>query len=220
MLRDLGHEIVPVELPSTKHALSSYYIIAPAEASSNLAKYDGVRFGPRRPRHPPGTESKRFSALDGFVAARDAGFGKEVKRRILLGNYSLSSEAMENYFIQAQKIRRIVKEDFDNVFAMPNLLDSREVRNPDNQEGVDVLISPTSVSPAPKLEEVGSSKASIDDYINDVFTVPASMAGLPAMSVPVGTDGELPVGLQITAQYGDEDSLFQVGTLIESLQEN
>ncbi|KAK6341733.1 Trimeric GatFAB AmidoTransferase(AdT) complex subunit [Orbilia brochopaga] len=218
-LRDLGHQIVPVDLPSTRHAVCSYYIVALAEASSNLAKYDGIRFG-LSPTIAP-TEAKT-NPLAKITAAREQGFGKEVQRRILLGNYSLTSEAMENYFIHAQKVRRMVKQDFDRVFAFPNPLNSTsKTHQPDPpKEPVDVLISPVSVSSAPALQDVTSlDRSALDAYINDVFTIPASMAGLPALSVPIpaSTDGELPLGLQIIAQYGDEDSLFDIATVVEDL---
>ncbi|KAK6347743.1 Trimeric GatFAB AmidoTransferase(AdT) complex subunit, variant 2 [Orbilia javanica] len=219
-LRDLGHNIKAVNMPSTRHAVSSYYIIALAEASSNLAKYDGIQFGPHT-----ATASKPTNGISNSLqlvaATRETGFGKEVRRRILLGNYSLTSEAMENYFIHAQRIRRLVKEDFDGIFSSPNPLSSRTGQSLGSKTGVDFLVSPVSTSPAPSLENVAKEDGvGVGGYINDVFTVPASMAGLPAISVPVHGDGDLPIGLQVTAQYGDEEHLFEVATLIESLLEN
>ncbi|KAF3901893.1 hypothetical protein ABW21_db0202945 [Orbilia brochopaga] len=216
-LRDQGHQIMPVKLPSTRHATCSYYIVALAEASSNLAKYDGIRFGlspePFSTGHTKNSTSK-------ITAAREQGFGKEVQRRILLGNYSLTSEAMENYFTHAQRVRRMVKQDFDRIFAFPNPLNALSYTTQSSQQEdlVDVLISPVSVSSAPTLQDVQSPyRSALDSYINDVFTIPASMAGLPAMSIPARVDNELPIGLQITAQYGDEDSLFDIATLVEEL---
>ncbi|KAF3207557.1 Glu-AdT subunit A [Orbilia oligospora] len=219
ILRDLGHNVKPVNMPSTRHAVSSYYIIALAEASSNLAKYDGIQFGPHilaisRPA------SGISPSLQSVVAAREKGFGKEVRRRILLGSYSLTSEAMENYFIHAQRVRRRIKEEFDGIFSSPNPLGSTQGSSLDPGASVDFLISPVSISSAPNFEEVTKVDAlGVDGYINDVFTVPASMAGLPAISVPVHGAGGLPIGLQVTAQYGDEKSLFEVATLIENLLE-
>ncbi|KAF3934385.1 hypothetical protein ABW20_dc0103586 [Dactylellina cionopaga] len=188
-LRDLGHKIVPVTLPSTRHAISSYYIIALAEAASNLAKYDGVRFG---------LHSASSSFLKGF---------KE-------------TEAMENYFVRAQKVRRLVKQDFNKVFALPDPLQGAPKTEGSSHEGVDVLISPVSISQAPRLEEVMlPDKLEFSGYINDIFTVPASLAGLPAISIPVNNTGKMPLGLQITAQYGNENTLFDVANLIEGLEE-
>ncbi|KAK6501076.1 Trimeric GatFAB AmidoTransferase(AdT) complex subunit [Arthrobotrys musiformis] len=219
VLRDLGHRIKSVNIPSTRHAVSSYYIIALAEASSNLAKYDGVQFGPNTVAASETTDGIS-SPLQLVAAARGSGFGEEVRRRILLGSYSLTSEAMENYFIHAQRIRRLIKEDFDKVFSTSNPLSSSPGRNVASETGVEFLISPVSISSAPVLEGVALGNGQgVDSYINDVFTVPASMAGLPAISVPVHGPGDLPIGLQITAQYGNEKQLFEVATLIESLLE-
>ncbi|KAK6532214.1 Trimeric GatFAB AmidoTransferase(AdT) complex subunit [Arthrobotrys megalospora] len=218
-LRDLGHHIKPVNVPSTRHAVSSYYIIALAEASSNLAKYDGVQFGPHATAAPKSANDISPS-LQLIAAAREKGFGKEVRRRILLGNYSLTSEAMENYFIHAQRIRRLIKEDFDSLFSSPSPLNIQPERPSDSRDSVDFLISPVSISSAPSLEEVlKADGAGVDSYINDVFTVPASMAGLPAISIPVHGYEDLPIGLQVTAQYGDESRLLEVAQLIENLLE-
>ncbi|KAK6357818.1 Trimeric GatFAB AmidoTransferase(AdT) complex subunit [Orbilia blumenaviensis] len=218
-LRDLGHCIKPIEIPSTRHAVSSYYMIALAEASSNLAKYDGIEFGPSTitASKPDGSIPP---SLHSIAVAREKGFGKEVRRRILLGNYSLTSEAMENYFIHAQKVRRLIKEDFDRVFAAPNPLNSSLKQRSSDDDGIDFLLSPVSISSAPSLSDVVIADGTgVGGYINDVFTVPASMAGLPAISVPVHGNGDLPMGLQITAQYGDEGRLFDIATLVESLSE-
>ncbi|KAF3927562.1 hypothetical protein AA313_de0205199 [Arthrobotrys entomopaga] len=216
-LRDLGHVIIPIRLPSTKHAISSYYIIAVAEAASNLAKYDGVRFG-FVPEISIIHGSREISLLLRRIAtARDIGFGKEVRRRILLGNYSLTSRSFQNYFNHAQKVRRMIQKDFDRVFALPNPLRKpfEEYRNSFNH--VDVLVSPVSVSTSPSLEFVLSSEnLGLDSYINDVFTVPASMAGLPSISIPIrDAQDEMPLGLQVITQHGDEGGLFDVATLIE-----
>ncbi|OAL38384.1 hypothetical protein AYO20_02443 [Fonsecaea nubica] len=199
-------EIVPISLPSTKHALSAYYILAPAEASSNLAKYDGVRYGRKRtaPADGGGDDNPLYSTY------RYDNFGPEVRRRILLGTYSLSAGAMDNYFIQAQKIRRLVQQDFDAVFRMPNPLRDGTEANP---HGVDMIIVPTAPSPPPYIESLKSSRP-VERYMNDIFTVPASLAGLPAISVPAPAhpdhpwDPEVAVGMQVIGQYGDDFSVI------------
>jgi aspartyl-tRNA(Asn)/glutamyl-tRNA(Gln) amidotransferase subunit A len=205
-LSSLSHEIVAVSLPTTKHALSAYYVLAPAEASSNLAKYDGVRYGHRE------LQDRTEDGLL-FAPTRQSGFGEEVRRRILLGAYTLSSEAIDNYFLKAQAIRRLVRGDFDAAFAQPNFLLSDQV---ERKEGVDVLIAPCALSTAPLLEEVLNEKSPLDSYVNDVLTVPASLAGIPAVCLPVQTEGGgPPVGMQVMAQYGDEETMWEVAKLIE-----
>jgi aspartyl-tRNA(Asn)/glutamyl-tRNA(Gln) amidotransferase subunit A len=205
-LQKLGHSIVPVRLPSTRHALSAYYILAPAEASSNLAKYDGVRYGYRA----PGSDAQGSTL---YSTTRHDAFGPEVRRRILLGTYTLSSEAVDNYFVQAQKIRRLVQMDFDRVFSAPNILNNSE---PDNQ-GVDVLVCPTAPKSSPRLAEL-MNEDPVDVYKVDVFTVPASLAGLPAMSVPLrAEDGERGhIGMQIIGQYGMDDTVLEVASGLET----
>ncbi|KAL5600940.1 hypothetical protein BROUX41_005774 [Berkeleyomyces rouxiae] len=212
-----GARVVPVYLPSTCHALSAYYVIAPAEASSNLAKYDGVRYG--RPNPETGSTTDSTNTL--YADTRGSGFGDEVRRRILLGAYSLSAEAIDNYFIQAQRVRRAVQRDFDRVFVRGNPLyeaapfDLSEMGDEvvlDNKLGppqVDFLLVPTAPTFAPRLDEV-STQSPMDTYANDVFTVPASLAGLPAISIPVrveGTSREI-AGLQIIAQFWDDARLL------------
>lgn len=217
-LQKHGHTIHQVSLPHTKLALSAYYIIALAEASSNLAKFDGLRYG---------QQAIGGLAANGvlYAATRGKGFGEEVKRRILLGAYSLSASAMDNYFLQAQRVRRLVRSDFNKVFALPNPLLKR--LSPDmshNQEGVHVLITPTTTSMAPQLSAV-ANKSPVERYRDDVLTVPASLAGLPAMSVPIQTEGsaDLPsnqldtVGIQLIAQYGDDAMVFKVAQLLEDM---
>ncbi|KAI1116663.1 amidase signature enzyme [Nemania sp. NC0429] len=225
IIRRLGGRVVPVSLPSTKNALSAYYVIAPAEASSNLAKYDGIRYGYRDPGGPS-------DAQDGVLYARTrgAGFGSEVKRRILLGSYTLSSEAMDNYFIQAQKVRQLVRRDFDRVFALDNpLLDEQhfDLSEMDGSTGietklgpaqVDFLVCPTAPTPPPLLERV-REQTPLDSYMNDVFTVPASLAGLPAISIPMDIPVDLASeeqkllhfgGLQLIGQYWDDARVLSV----------
>ncbi|KAJ9609997.1 Trimeric GatFAB AmidoTransferase(AdT) complex subunit [Cladophialophora chaetospira] len=197
-------EIVPISLPSTKHALSAYYVLAPAEASSNLAKYDGVRYGQAR------TASADADGGPLYSQYRYENFGAEVRRRILLGTYTLSAGAMDNYFIQAQKVRRLVQQDFDAVFRMPNpLRDNTEA----NIHGVDMIIVPTAPTPPPYVENLAHQKP-VQRYMNDVFTVPASLAGLPAISVPAPAhplhpwNPEVAIGMQVIGQYGDDFSVM------------
>jgi aspartyl-tRNA(Asn)/glutamyl-tRNA(Gln) amidotransferase subunit A len=213
-LADNGHSLHKVSLPATPHALSAYYVLAPAEASSNLAKYDGVRYGSRA-EGPDGTPN---SVL--FAKTRGQGFGSEVQRRILLGAFSLSAQAIDNYFIQAQRVRRLVQQDFDKVFSAPNPLHDAE-READ-AEGVDVLICPTAPTQAPRLSEIRDQDP-IDAYMNDVFTVPASLAGLPAISVPVPVSEQAAdapaetVGMQIIGQYGSDKLVLDVAEILEGL---
>jgi aspartyl-tRNA(Asn)/glutamyl-tRNA(Gln) amidotransferase subunit A len=227
-LEEQGHTIHPVSLPATKLALSAYYVLAPAEASSNLAKYDGVRYGTRAEGNDSG------DGPDGYLYAktRGQGFGAEVKRRILLGAFSLSAGAMDNYFIQAQKVRRLVQADFDAVFDAQNPLlpasSSQEGRK--KTSAVDVLIAPTAPSMPPRLSLLMDKTNSLDAYLNDVFTVPASLAGLPAVSIPVCGTGAIsgqresnievsevdPVGLQIIGQFGDDELVLKVGEMLEN----
>ncbi|KAI8632842.1 amidase signature enzyme [Xylariaceae sp. FL1651] len=224
-IQRLGGRVVPISLPSTKEALSAYYVIAPAEAASNLSKYDGIRYGKRDTQGPS-------DALDGVLYARTrgSGFGSEVKRRILLGSYTLSSEAIDNYFIQAQKVRQLVRTDFDRVFKLENpLLDEQhfslsemdESIGLDNKLGpvqVDFLVCPTAPTTPPLLEQV-HHQTPLDSYMNDVFTVPASLAGLPAISIPM----DIPVdpnseeqrllsfgGLQLIGQYWDDARVLSI----------
>jgi aspartyl-tRNA(Asn)/glutamyl-tRNA(Gln) amidotransferase subunit A len=219
-LADKGHTLHPVRLPATQHALSAYYVLAPAEASSNLAKYDGVRFGSRA----EGIDGTPDSVL--FAKTRGQGFGSEVQRRILLGAFSLSAQAIDNYFIQAQKVRRLVQRDFDNVFAKANPLANNDSRTEAAQDRVDVLLCPTAPTLAPSLSEV-KNQDPLQAYTNDVFTVPASLAGLPAISVPVHiTDSERAAihgdhdikesaGIQIIGQYGDDKLVLHVANLLQ-----
>lgn len=211
LLSDLGHEITPVSLPTTQQALSAYYVLAPAEASSNLAKYDGVRYGTPRPSDLPDNHNGPL-----YSHYRGLYFGEEVKRRILLGTFSLSAGAMDNYFIQAQKVRRLVQQDFNNVFSLPHpLMDHHPSSQADTDiDLVDLILVPTAPTPPPLLSEL-ETQTSLDSYINDVFTVPASLAGLPAISVPVIADDDLPVtpersiGMQVIGQYGDDLDVLQ-----------
>lgn len=189
-LKDAGAQIVEISLPHTKYALPTYYIIAPAEASSNLARYDGVRYGLRD--LPDGANLQ-----DMYAATRAAGFGPEVKRRILIGTYVLSAGFYDAYYTQAQKVRALIAQDFAKAF-----------------EECDVILAPTAPSAAFGLGE------NVDDplkmYLNDVFAVPASLAGLPAMSVPAGLNREgLPLGLQVIGKAFDEQGVLNAGLALE-----
>lgn len=189
-MRDAGAEIVEVSLPHTKYALPAYYIIAPAEASSNLARYDGVRFGQRE--LPEGANLQ-----DMYAATRAAGFGPEVKRRILIGTYVLSAGFYDAYFTQASKVRTLIAQDFDKAWGQ-----------------CDLLLTPTAPSAAFALGEKSADPLAM--YLNDVFTVPSSLAGLPAMSVPGGLDKQgLPLGLQVIGKALDEQGVLNASLALE-----
>ncbi len=187
-LRAEGAEIVGVSLPHTKYGLATYYIVAPAEASSNLARYDGVRFGFRA-----GGED----LTDLYERTRAEGFGAEVKRRVLIGTYVLSAGYYDAYYLRAQKVRALILHDFTQAFA-----------------GVDALLTPT--APSAAFAQGERMADPVQMYLNDVFTVPASMAGVPGISVPAGLDeAGLPLGLQVIARPFDEETMFAVGAAIE-----
>jgi aspartyl-tRNA(Asn)/glutamyl-tRNA(Gln) amidotransferase subunit A len=207
-LQSQSHVIVPTSLPSTRHALSAYYILAPAEASSNLARYDGVRFGSR-------AQGSDIQGGTLYSKTRDEGLGAEVKRRILLGSYTLSSEAIHNYFLKAQEIRRLVQNEFDGVFKTKNPLRDQHEAAKDNPEAVDVLLCPTAPNLPPKLSAV-ETLSPVESYMTDVFTVPASLAGLPAISIPVRAESGLgSVGMQIIGQFGADALVLDVASLFE-----
>jgi len=212
-----GHSIHVVSLPATQHALSAYYILAPAEASSNLAKYDGVRYGTALPQ-----EEAASNLL--FANTRYAGFGPEVRKRILLGAYSLSADAIDNYFIKAQRVRRLVQHDFDEVFRLPNVLTAKtHDLSPENGDGVDAMICPTSHVVPPCPHQVQDSESPLNAYLADVFTVPGSLAGLPAISIPVAAadanvvlPGKASFGMQIITQYGDDHGALRIAEELEA----
>ena len=189
-LKDAGAEIVDISLPHTKYALPTYYIIAPAEASSNLARYDGVRYGLRD--LPEGANLQEM-----YAATRAAGFGDEVKRRILIGTYVLSAGFYDAYYTQAQKVRALISQDFMTAF-----------------ETVDVILTPTAPSAAFPLGQ--KSTDPVEMYLNDVFSVPASLAGLPAMSVPAGLSRDgLPLGLHVIGRPLDEQGVLNASLALE-----
>ncbi|MDE1467035.1 Asp-tRNA(Asn)/Glu-tRNA(Gln) amidotransferase subunit GatA [Aurantiacibacter sp. D1-12] len=189
-LRDAGAEIVDVSLPHTKYALPAYYIVAPAEASSNLARYDGVRYGLRDLPEGSGLQ-------DMYAATRAEGFGDEVKRRVMLGTYVLSAGFYDAYYTQAMKVRTLVQRDFDAAFAQ-----------------CDVILAPTTPTASFPLNSLNDDPLTM--YLNDVFAVPASLAGLPAMSVPATVTGDgLPLGLQLVGKAMDEQGVLNAGLAIE-----
>ncbi|WP_019223286.1 Asp-tRNA(Asn)/Glu-tRNA(Gln) amidotransferase subunit GatA [Bartonella rattaustraliani] len=190
-LKEAGAEVRDISLPHTKYALPAYYIVAPAEASSNLARYDGVRFGLR----VPGKD-----IIEMYENTRAIGFGDEVKRRILTGTYVLSSGYYDAYYIRAQKVRTLVKRDFDQCFA----------------SGVDAILTPATPTAAFRIGDEKIKNDTVAMYLNDIFTVPVNMAGLPGISVPAGlSENGLPLGLQLIGKPFAEESIFQIAYIIE-----
>ena len=187
-LKNCGAETVDISLPHTKFALPTYYIVAPAEASSNLARYDGVKYGFR-------TEGKNL--IDMYEKTRSEGFGDEVKRRIMIGTYVLSSGYYDAYYLKAQKVRRLIKNDFNDAF-----------------QKVDAILTPSTPSSAFKIGEKSSDPVSM--YLNDIFTVPVNLAGLPGISIPAGLDKKgYPLGLQIIGKSFDEQNILNIAYSME-----
>ena len=190
MLKDRGAEIVEISLPNTKYALATYYIIAPAEASSNLARYDGLRYGNR-------VDGNSIDEM--YINSRTKGFGKEVKRRIMVGTYVLSAGYYDAYFLKAQKVRRLIRDDFVKAF-----------------EKCDVILTPTSPVAAFPIGDKTMQDDPIAMWLNDVYTVSVSLAGLPAMSLPIGLNKKgLPLGMQIIGKAFDEQSVFEAASALE-----
>jgi aspartyl-tRNA(Asn)/glutamyl-tRNA(Gln) amidotransferase subunit A len=188
-LKEQGAEIVEISLPHTKYALPAYYIVAPAEASSNLARYDGVRYGLRVPGN---------DIVDMYENSRAAGFGPEVQRRIMIGTYVLSAGYYDAYYVRAQKIRTLIKRDFEQAWAK-----------------IDVVLTPATPSPAFAPGEISDP---VQMYLNDIFTVTVNMAGLPGIAVPAGVSSDgLPLGLQLIGKAFDEETLFQTAAVIEQV---
>ncbi|WP_346294930.1 Asp-tRNA(Asn)/Glu-tRNA(Gln) amidotransferase subunit GatA [Rhodopseudomonas sp. P1] len=189
-LKAAGAELVEVLLPHTKYALPAYYIVAPAEASSNLARYDGVRYGAR---------VNGRNIIEMYENTRAAGFGAEVKRRIMIGTYVLSAGYYDAYYLRAQKVRTLIKRDFEQCF----------------DQGVSAILTPATPSAAFGIGEKGGADP-VEMYLNDIFTVTVNMAGLPGIAVPAGSDSQgLPLGLQLIGRPFDEDTLFSLGEVIE-----
>ena len=191
MMRDAGANIVDISLPHTKYALPAYYIVAPAEASSNLARYDGVRYGLRVP-------GKDIISM--YENTRAAGFGAEVKRRIMIGTYVLSAGYYDAYYLQAQKVRTLIKRDFEQAF----------------DAGIDAILTPATPSAAFGIADQDMASDPVKMYLNDIFTVTVNMAGLPGIAVPGGLDGRgLPLGLQLIGKPFGEETLFTAAHVIE-----
>jgi aspartyl-tRNA(Asn)/glutamyl-tRNA(Gln) amidotransferase subunit A len=187
-LKDCGAEILEISLPHTNYALPTYYIVAPAEASSNLARYDGVKYGFR---------SKGDNLIDMYEKTRSEGFGAEVQRRIMIGTYVLSSGYYDAYYLKAQKVRKLIKNDFDEVYKK-----------------VDAILTPSTPSSAFKIGEKTNDPVSM--YLNDIFTVPVNLAGLPAISIPAGVDAKgYPLGLQIIGKAFDEQNVLNIAYAME-----
>ena len=194
MLRSAGAEVVDISLPHTKYALPAYYVIAPAEASSNLARYDGVRFG-RRAKLNAGE-----SITEMYERSRSEGFGNEVQRRIMIGTYVLSAGFYDAYYNRARKVRSLIKKDFEDVFAA----------------GIDAILTPTTPSAAFELGKLETADP-VEMYLNDVFTVTVNLAGLPGISVPAGLNSEgLPLGLQLIGRPWEEGDLMNIAHTLES----
>ncbi len=190
MFKLRGAEIVEISLPHTKYALPTYYIIAPAETSSNLARYDGIRYGLR---------INGEKADDLYINTRTKGFGAEVKRRIMIGTYVLSAGYYDAYYIKAQKVRRLIKQDFEKAF-----------------EKCDLILTPTSPFSAFEIGDKSMNENPINMYLNDVFTVSVNLAGLPALSLPIGLDSKgLPLGMQLIGRAFDEETIFKAGYALE-----
>ena len=188
IIKEAGAEIINISLPNTKYALPTYYIVAPAEASSNLARYDGVKYGFR---------SKGENLIDMYEKTRSEGFGNEVKRRIMIGTYVLSSGYYDAYYLKAQKVRKLIKNDFDEVYKK-----------------VDAILTPSTPSSAFKIGEKTNDPVSM--YLNDIFTVPINLAGLPAISIPAGFDSKgYPLGLQIIGKAFEEQNILNIAYSME-----
>ena len=188
LLKKLGAKIIDISLPHTKYALPAYYIVAPAEASSNLARYDGVKYGYR---------SEGENLISMYENTRSEGFGDEVKRRIMIGTYVLSSGYYDAYYLKAQKIRRLIKNDFDEAY-----------------KSVDVILTPSTPSSAFKIGDKTDDPVSM--YLNDIFTVPVNLSGLPAISIPAGKDkNNYPLGLQLIGKAFEEQNLLDISYSME-----
>jgi aspartyl-tRNA(Asn)/glutamyl-tRNA(Gln) amidotransferase subunit A len=187
---EMGAVFKDIGLPHTKYALPCYYIIMPAEASTNLARYDGIRYGRSK-------DAK--SLLEIYEKTKGEGFGEEVKRRILLGTFVLSSGYYDAYYTKAQRVRRLIREDFEKAFE---------------KERVDAILAPVSPSPAFKIGE--KTQSPMEMYLSDIFTIPANLAGIPGLAIPAkNKEGDLPIGFQLMGKWGDDKNLFALGKLYE-----
>lgn len=213
-LRSQGHKVHLVTIPALKQALPVYFILSPAEASSNLARYDGIRYGTRQ-------DVDRYVAQNGtgeafestlYGPTRTKGFGDEVQRRILLGTYNLNAGAYSNHYSKAQRVRRKLIEQFNDVFITENVFYGAESDAGLMERQVDVIVLPTARTPAPTHEEIKGKSDPIESYVNDVLTVPANLAGLPAISVPWGPKS---VGMQVWGQFGDDQLVLDVARILQ-----
>lgn len=187
VFKELGAEVVEISLPHTKYAAPTYYVLAPAEASSNLARFDGVRYG-HRTENPENID-------DLYIKSRSEGFGDEVKRRIMIGTYVLSAGFFDAYFKKAQKVRNLIKNDFDLAF-----------------EKVDIIFTPVTPGPAFRLDD---KKTPVEMYLEDIFTIPANLAGIPGISIPAGKTDGLPVGIQLLGKAFGEEDILRAGDAFE-----
>ena len=206
----LGAEVVQISLPNTPSALSAYYIISSAEASSNLARYDGVEYGFHKPPAP---------GHHAYAATRTAGFGDEVRRRILLGTFALTADAFDNFFLQASRIRAEVQNDFVSALRIPDPSSKAATVEPKGDAGVDLILHPSAVDTAPTLAEaLQQGQGGAGEYVQDILTVPASLAGLPALAMPAGVaeDDGWPVGVTLVSQWGCDKLLMRAGKLLQS----
>ncbi len=190
ILKSRGANIKEISLPHTKYALATYYILAPAEASSNLARFDGLRYGNR-------VEANDLD--DMYIASRSSGFGPEVQRRIMIGTYVLSSGYYDAYYLKAQKVRQLIKQDFDQAF-----------------ESVDAILCPTAPTSAFKIDDKSMQENPVNMWLNDIYTVSVNLAGIPAISIPAGTDSKnMPLGLQLIGRSFDEATLYKLASSLE-----
>jgi len=190
---EMGVKVEEISLPQTEYALACYYIIAPSEASANLARYDGIKYGYSTSQ----SADKNKDLLDVYLESREGGFGAEVRRRIMIGTYALSSGYYEAYYLRAQKIRTLIRDDFEKAF-----------------QKVDAILTPVSPTPAFKLGEKVSDPLTM--YLSDIFTVSVNLAGLPALSLPCGKVNNLPVGLQIIGKPFEEEKIFEIAKILEN----
>jgi aspartyl-tRNA(Asn)/glutamyl-tRNA(Gln) amidotransferase subunit A len=193
-LKDLGAEMVDISLPHTEHAIATYYIIAPSEISSNMARYDGVRYGFSVTRNK---DEKVKNLMDIYKKSKSQGFGPEVKRRIMLGTYALSTGYYDAYYKKAMKVRTLIKQDFDKAFLK-----------------VDAIIAPVTPGPAFKMGE--NTDDPLRMYLEDIFTAPVNLAGVPSLSVPFGKSKNLPLGVQIIGRHFNEKTILQIGNKLEN----
>jgi aspartyl-tRNA(Asn)/glutamyl-tRNA(Gln) amidotransferase subunit A len=189
----MGAKVQEISLPHTEYAIATYYIIVPSEISANMARYDGIKYGYSTVKSK---KHKSQDLLDVYLKSRAEGFGEEVRRRIIIGTYALSSGYYDAYYLKAQKVRTLIKRDFEKAF-----------------EKVDIILAPTTPTPAFKIGENVSDPLTM--YLCDVFTAPLDLAGLPGISIPCGKINNLPVGLQVMGNYFEEDKVFQVAQIFE-----